>query len=63
MKVVVVLGNNKCYGIQYNLKMLDSYRAGQLVGSGIKEYPLFDIDRDRLVKWALETGYEVVDTD
>lgn len=60
MKVVIVSGKNKGYGIQYHLKIVDSYRAGQLVRVGVEEYPLFDTDQDRLVKWTLDTGYEVV---
>lgn len=60
MRVVVESGANKGFGIQYHLKMLDGYRAGELVRNGDLELPLFDVDRPRLVAWAQNTGYEVV---
>jgi len=39
----------------YGLVMLDGYRAGEFVAES------FDVDKERLSKWATQTGYEVVD--
>lgn len=60
MRVTVEVGPNKGFSIQYRLKMLDGYRAGQFVRNSVSEQPLFDVDQARLATWARNTGYEVV---
>lgn len=60
MRVVIEPGPDNGFGIQYRLKLLDGYRAGQLVRLGDSEQPLFDVDQARLAAWARDTGYEVV---
>lgn len=59
MRVTVQKGSNKGWGTQYHLMILDGYRAGNLVRDCLGN-PTFDIDRERLIRWASETGYEVV---
>jgi hypothetical protein len=59
MKVTVEPGPDNGFGTQYRLRILDGYRAGELVRAGDGNRPLFDVNRARLVDWARETGYEV----
>ena len=59
MRVTVQKGPNKGYGTQYNLRILDGYRAGELVRSAVN-HPVFDINKERMIQWATETGYVVV---
>jgi hypothetical protein len=64
MRVVIEAGPDNGFGIQYRLKLLDGYRAGQFVRNSASDEPLFDalfdVDRARLTTWARDTGYEVV---
>lgn len=61
MRVVIVQGQNKGFGPQLHLKILDGYRAGELVRDSVSDAPLAGgIDKEKLATWARETGYQVV---
>ena len=56
MKVQVESGTDNGWGIEYHLRMLDGYHAGQLVCQFVGQ-PVSDINMQRLIDWAEEVGY------
>lgn len=63
MRVKIETSVRDIGALLYQARMLNGYRAGELIVQGTTDIPLRWVDRAQFVTWLQETGYEVVNVE
>jgi len=60
LKVAIESLPSNGFGLRFGLKIIDGYRAGNMVRCSVSENARTDINLQRMINWAVNTGYEVI---